>query len=168
MEQPDPENHFQAGHAHLLLSSYRHWTGEELLPPGDDPAILARTLYESPFVVLSHGTEADPVLNYANRTGLALFELDWKELTRMPSRLTAEPQIREERARLMERVTRHGFIDDYSGIRISKSGKRFHITRATVWNLIGKDDVYRGQAATFSDWREIKSKPASDRVTRFS
>jgi len=49
-------------------------------------------------------------------------------------------------------VTTHGFIDDYSGVRISKSGRRFRILRATVWNLIKEGGEPCGQAATFDRW----------------
>jgi hypothetical protein len=28
-----------------------------------------------------------------------------------------------------------GFIDDYAGVRIARTGRRFLIQRATVWNL---------------------------------
>jgi hypothetical protein len=73
-------------------------------------------------------------------------------LTRTPSRLTAEAPDREERARLLEIVTRRGFIDDYSGIRVSKTGRRFRISRATVWNLLTEDGRPCGQAARFDKW----------------
>ena len=116
------------------------------------PAELARAVFEAPFVVVSHGTEADPVLNYGNRTALTLWEMPWEELTRTPSRLTAEAPGREGRARLLEAVTRRGFIDDYSGVRISKTGRRFRISRATVWNLLTEDDRPCGQAAMFDRW----------------
>lgn len=53
----------------------------------------------------------------------------------MPSRLTAEAPNRAERARLLAEVTARGFIEDYSGRRISHTGQRFLIERATVWNL---------------------------------
>ena len=76
----------------------------------------------------------------------------WDELTRMPSRLTAEAPNREERARLMERVTRDGFIADYSGVRISKTGRRFRIDQATVWNLLTTSGAPCGQAAMFHQW----------------
>ena len=71
---------------------------------------------------------------------------------RTPSRLTAEAPNREERARLLAAVTKHGFIDDYSGIRISKTGRRFRIAQATVWNLLDEKGNYAGQAAMFSRW----------------
>jgi len=139
----------------FLARSLKHWTGRELLPGVSEPAELAQKVFEAPFVVVSHGTEADPVLNYGNRAALALWEMSWDELTRTPSRLTAEAPNREERAKLLEAVTRRGFIDDYSGVRVSKSGRRFRISRATVWNLLTSDGKPCGQAAMFDCWKYI-------------
>jgi MEKHLA domain len=135
-----------------LARSLKHWTGRELLPGVFTPAELAQNFFEAPFVVVAHGTEADPVLNYGNRAALALWEMAWDEFTRTPSRLTAEAPNREERARLLAAVTQRGFIDDYSGIRISKTGRRFRITRATVWNLLTETGQPCGQAAMFDRW----------------
>jgi predicted DNA-binding protein (UPF0251 family) len=53
---------------------------------------------------------------------------------------------------LLERVAAQGFIDDYTGVRIAKSGRRFRIQRATVWNLVDSSGRRVGQAATFADW----------------
>jgi hypothetical protein len=94
-------------------------------------------------------------LNYGNAAALALWEMPWEELTRTPSRLTAEAPNRDERARLLEAVTTRGFIDDYSGVRISKNGRRFRIFRATVWNLLTVDGKPCGQAAMFNRWEFI-------------
>lgn len=144
----------------LIARSLKHWTGRDLLS-GDRqragsetgaPAEFAEKVFYAPFVLVSHGTEPDPILNYGNRAALALWEMSWAELTRTPSRLTAEAPNREERARLLAAVTAHGFIDDYSGVRISKTGRRFRITQATVWNLIDGRQNYCGQAAMFSRW----------------
>ena len=55
-------------------------------------------------------------------------------------------------ARLMAAVTARGFIDDYAGIRITRTGRRFRIHRATVWNVVDDSGAAAGQAATFSDW----------------
>lgn len=81
--------------------------------------------------------------------------MDIPTLTSTPSRLTAEPMHRDERAQLMTRAARDGFVDDYRGIRISSSGKRFLIERAIIWNLIDADGQRVGQAATFSQWKPL-------------
>jgi hypothetical protein len=142
-------------HTRVLARSFRHWTGRDLLPGLFNPTGLAKNIFHAPFAVVSHGTEADPILNYGNAAALALWEMSWEELTRTPSRLTAEAPNREERARLLDIVTRRGFIDDYSGVRISKSGRRFRIEQATVWNLISEKGEPVGQAATFDKWEFI-------------
>jgi hypothetical protein len=139
-------------HSVTLARSYRHFTGRELLTGASEPRALAEKLFHAPFVVVSHGTQADPILNYGNAAALQLWEMSWEELTRTPSRLTAEAPERDERARLLAAVTAHGFIDDYSGVRISKSGRRFRIARATVWNLVTERGEPCGQAAMFSEW----------------
>ncbi|HET9917416.1 MAG TPA: MEKHLA domain-containing protein, partial [Candidatus Binatia bacterium] len=100
-------------------------------------------------------TAADPMLNYGNRSGMRLFELSWQELIQTPSRLTAEPVHRDERARLLDTVSRNGFIDDYRGVRISKTGRRFLIEKATVWTVLDERGAPYGQAATFSAWKYL-------------
>jgi hypothetical protein len=55
---------------------------------------------------------------------------------------------------LLEQVATRGYIDDYSGVRISKSGRRFRILRATVWNVHDRLGRPLGQAATFTDWED--------------
>ena len=139
-------------HVCCLLQSYHHWLGKDLILPTGDPAAA---LDQAPFPVLSHGTEVDPILNYGNRIALQLWEMDWAEFTRTPSRLTAEAPIREDRARLLAEVSEKGFIENYSGIRISKSGRRFRISGGTVWNLLDEAGLFAGQAATFNFWVEI-------------
>ena len=146
------QNNFVIAHTQMLARSFRQWTGRDLLLGIFNPAGLARYVFESPFVLISHGTETDPVLNYGNQAALNLWEMAWAELTRTPSRLTAEAPNREERAKLLATVARQGFIDDYSGVRISKTGRRFNISRATVWNLISESGKPCGQAAMFDRW----------------
>lgn len=139
-------------HARLLTSSYARLLGQDLLPDCADDAEFATRIFQLPFVVVSHGTEADPVLNYANQVALDLWKMDWQTLTLTPSRYTAQPMLRDERARMLDTVTRQGYIDDYAGIRIASDQSRFRIVRATVWNLTDAAGLARGQAATFSDW----------------
>ena len=141
----------------LLAGSHARLVGAPLLPEeaGDDPAAQARWLYdEAPFCVLAHNTDADPRFVYANKAAQARFEYGWDEFTTLPSRLSAEAPDRAERQRLLDAVTRDGFIGDYRGVRIAKSGRRFWIESAVVWQLIDEAGILRGQAATFSEWRD--------------
>ena len=142
-------------HVQLLLDSFARLLGRELVLREGSAVEQAERLFQAPFVVVSHGTEADPVLNYGNAVALALWEMTPEQLRQTPSRLTAEPVHRDERARLLERTHRDGYVDDYSGVRISASGKRFRIERAIVWNLADAAGNHRGQAATFDAWTPL-------------
>lgn len=148
-----PQRDFITAHTACLARSFKRWTGQDLLPGNYPAEEFAEKLFDAPFVVVSHGTQTDPVLNYGNRAALSLWEMSWNEFTRTPSRLTAEAPNRQERARLLQSVASKGFMDNYSGIRISKNGRRFEISRAIVWNLISETGEPCGQAATFSEWK---------------
>ena len=139
----------------LLLDSYRHWLGKELIARHGSAVEQAQRLFECSFVVVSHGTQNDPILNYGNRTALTLWEMDWGQLTATPSRLTAEQVNQAERAEMLRRAESHGYIDDYRGIRISKTGKRFLVENAIVWNVVDAQGAKHGQAATFSTWSYV-------------
>jgi hypothetical protein len=144
-------------HVQVLLDSFARLLGRDLMSRQGTTEEQADRLFHSPFVVVSHGTEADPVLNYGNAAALALWEIDLATLTRTPSRLTAEPVHRDERARLLERTRRDGYVDDYAGIRISSTGRRFRIEQAIVWNLVDAAGIHHGQAATFDRWTPLES-----------
>ena len=139
-------------HVMCMLHSFRRWTGRDLIPMAHMPDQCAKELFYRPFVVLSHGTQNDPILNYGNRAALELWEMTWEEFTNTPSRLTAEPMNRKERARLLAQVRRNGYIDTYRGVRISKNGRRFLVEQAIVWNIMDANNRYAGQAATFNSW----------------
>jgi hypothetical protein len=131
----------------LVADSFQRLTGKSLV---DDPS--PESLWHAPRVIVAHGTEVDPVFFYGNRMALDAFAMDFTSFVQLPSRYSAEPVNREERARLLARVSRDGFIDDYSGIRISAQGQRFRIEQAVVWNLIDTEGRIHGQAATFDQW----------------
>ena len=154
---PSEANHYCQFHVIRLLASWHHWTGGHLIDPELSAAEQARQLFQAPFAVLSHDTAPDPVLNYANQVGLTLFELTWEELVQTPSRLTAEPMHREDRAALLAEVSRQGYIDRYRGVRVSKTGRRFFIEQARVWNLLDDSGARYGQAATFGEWKFLEA-----------
>lgn len=147
-------------HGAELLRTYHRWTGRHLIEPCGDPRAEARRLFEAPFATVSADAGGEQILNYGNQTAMKLWEMDWKTLTSTPSRFTAEPTHRDERTALLRRVRELGFIDDYSGVRISSKGRRFRIRQATVWNVIDANGNHTGQAAIFSDWEFLKNGEA--------
>jgi hypothetical protein len=138
----------------LLLNSYEHWKNQSLIPRSS-PAADSRLLFEAPFVVVAHGTEADPLLNYGNQSALQLWKLALSDFLGTPSRETAEPVHRDERSALLKRTREFGFIDDYSGVRIASDGQRFTIHQATVWNVVNENQQVVGQAAAFAHWTPL-------------
>ena len=140
-------------HTYLLSRSYQHWTGCLMIE--HDAMDIAAILFAAPIAVVSHGNQSDPIFNYANLAAMNLFGMGWNDFTALPSRYSAEPMLRDERAAFLERVARNGFVDDYSGIRIAKNGDRFIIKNATVWNLIDEEGGYAGQAALIREWSPL-------------
>lgn len=118
-----------------------------LIEPGEDVAAM---LWHAPAAIVAHGTEADPLFFFASRAALERFGASLDQFRGMPSRLSAEAPLRDERQALLDRVTLHGFIDDYAGIRIALDGTRFAISDAVVWNLIDAAGTVHGQAAVFA------------------
>ena len=164
--EPNASNDYLVDHIKLLRYSLMHYAKKELLdyftvplPPDISDVEIAQAVYEAPFIVLSHDTAPSPIFTYANRAAQSLFEMNWIEFTSLPSSYSAESPNREERARLLATVTQHGFITNYRGKRIAKSGRKFWIEQATVWNLIDLtqpiNQQYAGQAAVFSDWQLV-------------
>jgi hypothetical protein len=155
ISEPNADNDYLREHAELILSSLFRMTGRNLVDPELSDKDRYRSLFEAPFCVVSHNTDADPVFNYGNQVALELFEMKWDDFTSLPSRLSAEQQIREERQKLLERVTQYGFIDDYKGVRVSSSGKRFLVEDAIVWNMTDENGIYCGQAAVLFKWSKL-------------
>jgi hypothetical protein len=139
-------------HSRLLAHTFWHWTGRSLLAGDWAPEEGARQLYHAPFVLVSHGTEPDPLFNYANLAAQRLWELDWAALVGMPSRRTAETDAQGERAQVLRAALRSGFVEGYSGVRISGGGRRFWIRNGVIWNVLDEAGNMHGQAATFADW----------------
>ncbi|HBE20747.1 MAG TPA: MEKHLA domain-containing protein [Cyanobacteria bacterium UBA11149] len=143
-------------HSQRLLYSFKYWLGYSLLEVSGTPREIAAALFEAPFVLVSHGRESDPIFNYGNRRALELWELSWQEFTQMPSRKTAETMAQEERNRLLAETTAKGFVSNYSGVRISSTGKRFKIEDGIVWNVLNENNQQWGQAAVFFNCQFIE------------
>lgn len=133
----------------LLAESYWKLKGQSLLPSGSD---LAQRLYEAPFALVSHGTEVDPIFRYANQTAQTLWQMTWDDFIILPSRLSAEQMLQEERDRLLQEAQSKGYIDTYEGIRIASTGHRFKIKDTVLWNVVDSDGVQHGQACVIRHW----------------
>lgn len=139
-------------HVAILLASYEKFFSEPLLPAIDDRSRTLNELWSADFVVVSHGVGMDPIFNFGNQMALDLFELSFQQFTKLPSRKSAEVMLQAERDKLLAEVTEHGCIRNYTGVRISSTGKRFFIENARVWNLYDQNSEYYGQAAMFTSW----------------
>lgn len=140
----------------LLADSYRRLLGCPLLPdpmPADE---AVQWLYErAPFAVLAHNIAPDPVFMYANKAAQQRFGYSWDEITRLPSRLSAEAPNREERQQFLDRVRRLGYETGYKGVRITRSGQRFMIEEATLWQLFDAQGNLHGQAVVIPRTSEL-------------
>jgi hypothetical protein len=137
--------------AECMVRSFQQAFERPLLPRGNAEH-LAQELFASDTVVLAHDGSADPCLIYANAAALQLWERTWAEMIGMPSRLTAEPEERAGRAQMLATARQQHASEGYSGVRISKSGRRFQIHNARIWTLWGPGDQPCGQGAAFSSW----------------
>jgi hypothetical protein len=130
-----------------VAASHMRLLGRSLV---DSDAEVIEAMWRAPHVILAHDIQTDPVFFFGNRAAIACFETDLDALLAMPSRLSAEAPLREERQALLDRVARHGFIDDYAGVRISAKGRRFRIERAVVWTVTDDGGERIGQTASFT------------------
>lgn len=154
-QAPSAANKYYEPHVALLLKSYERLLHRPLVEVSNSSAV-GQQIFCAEFALLSHDTQSDPIFNYANKTALDLFELTWDDLIVMPSRHSAEAVLQQDRERSMAKVMKDGYIEDYSGVRISKNGKRFLMQGAVIWNVHDEQGNYRGQAACFKDWTWIE------------
>lgn len=141
--------------ARAILDSHVARLGVELIERSGDPQEDARRLRALDAVVLSHDGAADPVFVYANEAAAALWRMPIAQLVGMPSRLSAAPEWREERAGMLADAAAEGVLRGYSGERIASDGSRFVIDDATLWTVDGYPRG-PGQAVVFRHWRVIE------------
>ena len=137
-------------HIKRLLDSYEYFTGKRIIErstANND----RKAVEEGQFVLVSHNGAEDPILNYGNPFALKLWEMEWEDFTSTPSRLTAEIDRREKREEMLQIAKEKGWFDGYEGVRISKSGKRFRISNAVIWNVLDGEGKKIGQAAWFEE-----------------
>lgn len=137
--------------AACILASYRHWTGVDLLAGG-----AADSLYHHTEIVVAHDGAADPRFVYANRAAQALWGYSWSEFVGLPSRLSAPPELRAGRERLLDQGRAAGLVVARDLVRITSAGRRFHIAAVRLWTLRDQQAQPIGQAAAYGDWRWLE------------
>ncbi|MCP5412480.1 MAG: MEKHLA domain-containing protein [Alphaproteobacteria bacterium] len=144
---PGAGNDWHDAHVRRLLDAFTRATGRDLAKELGASADLGRFFHDGDFALLSHRGDADATLNYGNARALALWECGWEDFTAMPSRQTAPRPDRAERETMMTQVAQKGFVEGYSGERISRGGRRFMIRDGIVWRLQDADGASFGVAA---------------------
>ncbi|MBL6794386.1 MAG: MEKHLA domain-containing protein [Synechococcus sp. BS307-5m-G36] len=114
--------------------------------------LSCQELFACGFPVLAHDGGPEPKLTYANAAALGLWDAPWDELVGLPSRLTAPTAEQAERSLALNKAKSDDAIEGYSGIRISRKGRRFMIQNARIWTLWDEQQHACGQAASFSNW----------------
>lgn len=142
-------------HSLLLTESYERVCGKPF-PIAGSKRPLVEALYDSKFILVSHGIEKDPIFNYANLAAQSLWGMNWEIFTQLPSRLSAKADKTEERGTALEEALAKGYISNYEGIRVDASGKEFHIKNVTLWNMMDETGIQHGQAALFDQWHYVK------------
>ena len=114
--------------------------------------LSCQELFACGFPVLAHDGGPEPKLTYANAAALGLWDAPWDDLVGLPSRLTAPIAEQAERSLALNKAKSEDAIEGYSGIRISRKGRRFMIQNARIWTLWDEQQQACGQAASFSNW----------------
>ncbi len=149
---PNSENGYLKDYVYLISDSLRKLANIEIVDFSLSPEEQAQQAFNSDYVLLAHTGSNEPIFNYANQTALNLFEMSWEEITNMPSKYSAESDERDKREKFLADVAEKGFSKNYSGIRISKSGRRFEIKNVILWNVYDSENNRIGQAALFDEY----------------
>ena len=73
----------------------------------------------------------------------------------LPSRLSAEAPIAPSAKRCWTKLRATASCRAIAALRVAKSGRRFIIEDGVVWELIDREGMRHGQAATFLSWRDV-------------
>jgi hypothetical protein len=152
---PSNKNGYLKDYVSLITSSLKKLANIEIVDFSLDLEEQAKQAFNSDYVLLAHNGAEEPVFNYANQTALELFEMSWEEFTNMPSKYSAESDERAEREKFLAEVAENGYSKNYSGIRISKTGRRFKIKNVILWNVYDSENNKIGQAAVFDKYEYL-------------
>jgi MEKHLA domain len=169
------DNRDVLSHIRYVDKSLRRWTGRGVFErmglgttdssttrttssssdENDDDSELQRyyeKIYlDNRYVLITHGTESDPIYNFANRAALTAFWRSYSSMIQLPSARSVVLQSKDEsrRIQLMKSVTENNYVENATGVRIRDDGRFVKLVDAVVWNCFDDDDTYIGQAAFF-------------------
>lgn len=152
---PCSENSYLKDYIYQITNSLKKLADIEIVDASLSIEEQAKQVFNSGYVFLAHDASKEPVFNYANQTAMNLFEMSWDEFTNMPSKYSAESDERGKREKFIAEVEEKGYSKDYSGIRISKTGRRFEIKNVILWNVYDSDNNRIGQAALFDEYNYL-------------
>jgi hypothetical protein len=135
----------------LIAASFARLAGRPLVE--ETPSGIEQAMWLAPHAIVAHGTEAEPRFFYGNRVALEVFAMTASDFIGLASDRSAEPALREARAKMLAGLDGAGIVHGYAGVRIAADGRRFAINGADVWNLVDERGQRHGQAATFAAWR---------------
>lgn len=147
-------------HIRWVDASLRKWTGRGVVERMgllntnivvEDNSVYETIYNDNRYVLITHGTEVDPIYNFGNRAALTAFWRSWDNLVELPSAQSVVLQSQDEvrRKELMRQVTEQNYVDDATGIRIRDDGTFLRLVDAVVWNCINDEGIAIGQAAFF-------------------
>lgn len=135
-------------HSLTLIDSYFRCLGKPIFPEKVEISSAAKALWELPLAVVSHGTEEDPIFNYANKAALEVFGVDWETFTSWPSRETASKEDQPGRDKLLASSLKDATICS-AIVRRNPAGREFRILDVQLWPLTDLNGEYYGQAAIY-------------------
>lgn len=148
-----------------IVESYRRRVGGALISTkgGSGTGDTCNALMAASSVILCHDGAADPCFIFANHAAAAVWRMGVEELVGMPSRLSAPPELRAERAQALAQAATDGVLNGYSGERVAADGSRFMIVDATLWT-VDLPNGGLGQAVLFDTWRAVPGPDGVERV----
>jgi hypothetical protein len=152
---PSSENSYLKDYMHQITASLKKLANIELVDFSLSLEEQAKQAFNAKYVLLAHNASNEPVFNYANQTALRLFEMSWEEFTNLSSKYSAESDERGKREKFLAEVAEKGYSKNYSGVRISKTGRRFEIKNVILWNVYDSENNRIGQAALFDEYNYL-------------
>lgn len=152
----------------LLLSSnsLQQYTGKSLLEHMVEDSVesLQDAHENTRFAILSHGIQEDPIYNYFNKAALETFQYEPEEIYQLPSRKSAPPDLRVDRAALIQASVECGFQIYTKAVRVTKCGRLFQINEGLLWNVYDNEGNRVGQTALFDRNKIVELDDSSKRV----